>query len=194
MVSYRDVFRRLKVEMNGAVSQSMREGGVNYGMNYGVSLTTIKSIAKEYFPNHALAADLWRQEVRELKLAAIFIEDPASVTAQQMQSWGNDFSTNEIAQVSAMNLWWQCQCALAVCKEWFAGDCTLRHLAACHTIGRMAANLTINDAKYFINSKANAYILREIYRHHPTLQPDIRQISTNIVDLEWQLDEIDYEK
>ena len=76
MTTYIDVFVRLTRQMNGAVSQTMRElggdQGMKYKMNYGVSLPTIKDIALEYYPNHALAEDLWRQEVREMQLAAVY--------------------------------------------------------------------------------------------------------------------------
>ena len=39
---------RLKKEMNGAVAEAMQRRGLNYPLNYGVSVPTIRSIAGEY--------------------------------------------------------------------------------------------------------------------------------------------------
>ena len=38
---------RLKKEMNGAVAEAMQRRGLNYPLNYGVSVPTIRSIARE---------------------------------------------------------------------------------------------------------------------------------------------------
>ena len=46
---------RLKKEMNGAVAEAMQRRGLNYPLNYGVSVPTIRSIAGEYGTSHSLA-------------------------------------------------------------------------------------------------------------------------------------------
>ena len=78
---------RLKKEMNGAVAEAMQRRGLNYPLNYGVSVPTIRSIAGEYGTSHSLAMLLYRQQVRELKLAAAFVDDPQQVTPDQMRLW-----------------------------------------------------------------------------------------------------------
>ena len=40
------LLRRLKVEMNGAVVDAMRSRGLDYPLSYGVSVPTIREIAK----------------------------------------------------------------------------------------------------------------------------------------------------
>ena len=62
---------KMRKQMNGAVADSMFYYGNDYGLNYGVSLPTIRSIAKEEAQNHDFALYLLRQQVRELKLAAL---------------------------------------------------------------------------------------------------------------------------
>ena len=51
---------RLKKEMNGAVAEAMQRRGLNYPLNYGVSVPTIRSIAGEYGTSHSLAMLLYR--------------------------------------------------------------------------------------------------------------------------------------
>lgn len=190
MASYLDVFRRLRVEMNGAVSQSMRENGLQYGANYGVSLPTIKSVAADYYPDHDLAAQLWRQEIRELQLAAIYIEDPAEITAQQMEAWSADFHTTEVATVVAMELFHRAEGALSVAAQWFESGNDLQRLAACHMIGKSAKRFTSDELRPFITNKATAYALREIFKVHLDLRPEIEEIKDQVEDLVWQLEEL----
>ena len=55
------LLKRLKVEMNGAVTGAMQERGIVYPLNYGVSVPTIRGIARKYGPSHSLALLLYRQ-------------------------------------------------------------------------------------------------------------------------------------
>lgn len=92
------LLRRLKVEMNGAVVDAMRSRGLDYPLSYGVSVPTIREIAKAYAPAHAFALFLFRQQVRELKLAAAFIDDPSEVTAAQMREWADGLTNTELVE------------------------------------------------------------------------------------------------
>ena len=44
----KDIKTQLRLSMNGAVSQSMREKGLVYKLNFGVELPRIKMIAENY--------------------------------------------------------------------------------------------------------------------------------------------------
>ena len=122
------LLRRLKVEMNGAVAGAMERGGIRYGLNYGVSIPTIRDIAGEYGANHSLALLLFAQDVRELKLAALFIDDPAEVTAGQMRLWSRDFNNAEIVEQTAMRLFSKAAPAYDMASEWIMeGDGMLRY-------------------------------------------------------------------
>mgnify|MGYP001440737557 CR=1 FL=1 len=44
----KDIKTQLRLSMNGAVSQSMREKGLVYKLNFGVELPRIKMIAEGY--------------------------------------------------------------------------------------------------------------------------------------------------
>ena len=71
----------LRKEMNGAVADSMYYYGDNYGLNYGVSLPTIRSRATEFGKDHELARYLYKQQVRELRLASLHIAEIAEEMA-----------------------------------------------------------------------------------------------------------------
>ena len=67
----KDIKTQLRLSMNGAVSQSMREKGLVYKLNFGVELPRIKMIAEGYEKNHDLAQALWKEEIRECKILAV---------------------------------------------------------------------------------------------------------------------------
>ena len=64
----KEIKTQLRLSMNGAVSQSMREKGLVYKLNFGVELPRIKAIAGEYEKDHSLAQALWKEDIRECKI------------------------------------------------------------------------------------------------------------------------------
>ena len=63
----KDIKTQLRLSMNGAVSQSMREKGLVYKLNFGVEIPRIKMIAEGYEKNHDLAQALWKEDIREMQ-------------------------------------------------------------------------------------------------------------------------------
>ena len=72
-----------------------REGMARYGIKatkvFGVSVNAIQKLAKELGPSHELAAALWETGWYEARLLAAFVDEPARVTAPQMDRWVRDF-------------------------------------------------------------------------------------------------------
>lgn len=68
----KDIKTQLRLSMNGAVSQSMREKGLVYKLNFGVELPRIKGIAAGYEKDHSLAQSLWKEDIRECKYGGTF--------------------------------------------------------------------------------------------------------------------------
>ena len=77
---------RFRRERNGVVADTMQYRGKAYGLNYGVSLPTIRAVARAERPDSDFARFLYRQDVRELKLAAFWIADPVQVTKLALNS------------------------------------------------------------------------------------------------------------
>ena len=62
-----------RLYMNGPVSQSMREKGVNYKLNWGVSFSDLQRQALEYGKDRLLAVELWKESIRECRILATLI-------------------------------------------------------------------------------------------------------------------------
>lgn len=92
---------KMRKQMNGAVADTMFYYGANYGLNYGVSLPTIREIAQAQGCDHELAQYLFKQQVRELKLAALHIADPTLIDSTNASRWADGITTSELAEEAA---------------------------------------------------------------------------------------------
>lgn len=120
----------LRREMNGAVVDSMRDKGIEYPLSYGVSIPTIRALARPLAPDDELARLLYRQEVRELKLAALSIASPESVTAGELPFWAAGIVTVEMAENAAAVLICRSAAARDAAREWLRSDDPLLRYAA----------------------------------------------------------------
>ena len=114
------LLRELRRERNGAVADSMRYYGTPYGLNYGVSLPTLRRIARAEAPDHGFARYLYRQDVRELRLAALHIACPACFTPEEFPAWAAGIVNSEIAEEAAFALLSRAEAFPALFSAWIA--------------------------------------------------------------------------
>lgn len=98
------LLREMRRERNGAVADAMRYYGAAYGLNYGVSLPTLRKIARAEPPDHDFARYLYLQDVRELRLAALHIAQPERFTAAEFPAWAAGIVNSEVAEEAAFAL------------------------------------------------------------------------------------------
>ena len=94
----------MRRERNGAVADAMCPVGTPYGLNYGVSLPTLRMLARAEAPDYEFAKYLALQDVRELRLAAYHIAEPARLTEAEYPFWGERLLNSELAEEGAFAL------------------------------------------------------------------------------------------
>lgn len=134
----------LRREMNGAVVDSMREKGIEYALSYGVSIPTVRALARQYAPDDELARLLYQQQVRELQLAALSIAVPENVTIDELPFWAKAVTTVEMAENVATVLIARTKITKEAVGEWLAADNALLRYAAM-LVGGRCNDLNIND-------------------------------------------------
>lgn len=95
---------RIRKQMNGAVSETMSLDGEKYGLNYGVSIATLREIVASEPKDHEFAKYLYRQQVRELKLCACHIADAQMVDTHEFPFWSRGIANGELAEELAFAL------------------------------------------------------------------------------------------
>lgn len=95
---------RIRKQMNGAVSETMSLDGEKYGLNYGVSIATLREIVASEPKDYEFAKYLYRQQVRELKLCACHIADAQMVDTHEFPFWSRGIANGELAEELAFAL------------------------------------------------------------------------------------------
>ena len=93
-----EILGRLRKQMNGEVSERMAAHGVEYALNYGVAIHSLREIARDYAPDTKLARLLYSQQVRDLQIAACCIADPSDVAWADEAFWRGGVATGEMAE------------------------------------------------------------------------------------------------
>lgn len=114
----RDIRKRCRMAMNGVASASMRGYGLNYKLNFGVSIQKIKEISTRYEADRDLAETLWMDGTRELKILATLLYPIAQYTIETANRWVVQVPNQEIREQVCVNLFQVTDFADGVSLEW----------------------------------------------------------------------------
>lgn len=84
----------------------------------GVPMSRIQALGKQLGESHALAAALWATGVYEARTLACSVEDPAQVSAAQMERWCRDFDNWALCDTACFRLFDRTPHAAAKIAEW----------------------------------------------------------------------------
>ena len=132
----------MRKQMNGAVADTMRYYGEKYGLNYGVSLPTLRQIANQEQPDHSLAQYLYKQQVRELRLAALHIAQPEEITSSEADFWAEGVINSEVAEEMAFAMLSKAAEAKAIIDKWSDSDDELLIYTALMAASRHTENIS----------------------------------------------------
>lgn len=144
---------QLRLSMNGVVSQSMREKGMNYKVNFGVEIPRLKSIASQYDQNHELAQALWKENIRESKILAGMLQPIDSFLPEIADIWVENIQYLEIAELTCMNLFQYLPYAPAKSFEWIANE--REYIQTCGFL--LVARLLSKDAEMSERAEAEFF-------------------------------------
>ena len=117
-MDYDELIARLKSLENPANVAGMARFGISSKNTLGISVVTLRKIAREVGKDHALAQKLWSSGIHEARLLACFIADPKKVTPALMNRWVKDFDSWDVCDQCCMNLFDKTPYAYEKVKEW----------------------------------------------------------------------------
>lgn len=118
----KDIKAQFRLYMNGVVSQSMREKGLDYKLNFGIELPRIKEIASKFEKNHDVAQALWKENIRECKIMAGLLQPVETFYPEIADIWVEDMRYPEIAEITTMTLFQYLPYASQKTFEWMAHE------------------------------------------------------------------------
>ncbi len=98
----------------------MARFGIRPAVALGVPKPALRKLARDLGQDHDLAQELWGSGVHEARVLASMIDDPAKVTADQMDTWAKDFDNWDICDQCCLNLFWKTAFAYEKAEEWSA--------------------------------------------------------------------------
>ncbi|MEE1120754.1 MAG: DNA alkylation repair protein [Prevotella sp.] len=100
----KEIRQRFRSRMDGVVSQNMRDRGVVYHINWGISLKHLRELSEEFTPDYHVALELWKDNVRESKIMALMLMPVDEFAPDIAEIWIDTMPTQEIAEMAAMLL------------------------------------------------------------------------------------------
>ncbi|MBI4311316.1 MAG: DNA alkylation repair protein [Chloroflexi bacterium] len=119
-LSFDQVMARLHALANPANVEGMARFGISSKDTLGISVNTLRELAKEIGKDHALALQLWDSGIHEARILATIIDDPRQVTEAQMEQWASQFDSWDICDGACYGLFDKTPYAWKKAKEWSA--------------------------------------------------------------------------
>ncbi len=133
----KQIKQSFRLLMNGEANRSMREKGLNYHLNWGVSLVDLRQMAKEYGKDYELAIELWKENIRECKILATMIMPAERILPEIVDIWVEQTQEVEIAEQAAFNLYQHLDFAPEIAFRWISSNDTIRQISGYHILSRL---------------------------------------------------------
>lgn len=133
----REIKRSFRLVMNGPASQSMREKGSGYKLNWGVPFVQLKAMARDLGKDRDLAIALWKEDVRECKILATLVMPANEMPQEVADIWMEQTHNQELAEMQAFNLYQYVDYAPEIAYRWIAADSDVCQICGYDILGRL---------------------------------------------------------
>ena len=195
-----EVIARLKALGNPVNVAGMARFGINSENTLGISVATLRGIAKEIGKDHQLALDLWDSGIHEARILAVLIDNPKLVTEEQLEVWVRDFDSWDVCDLCCMHLFRKTGLAHQKATQW----CTHQETFVKRAGFVMMATLAVHDKKAadevfaaylkliqaaatdernFVKKAVN-WALRQIGKRNRTLNQEALKVANAIVNMD----------
>jgi 3-methyladenine DNA glycosylase AlkD len=178
--------KKIRLSMNGVVSDKMKKSGIVYKQNFGVDIPRLKEIALVFEKNSDLAQRLWALEIRETMILATLLQPLDNFTTEMADEWLKTINQNEMVEQCCMNLFSKLPEAVDLCLNWSQSERLWSRITA-FTLGARIWNqfngenretiikeaISQSDTEEFHQYKSVALILSRIARQNKEVADDI---------------------
>lgn len=99
-----EILRQLKSLANPDAVAGMARYGINPATAFGVSIPSLRKIAREAGKDQTLAEALWASNIHEARILASMIQPPRALSEEQMDRWVLDFNSWDLCDQCCNNL------------------------------------------------------------------------------------------
>lgn len=164
-----------RLGMNGVISTSLRNKGMDYKIIFGLSLPQLRSIAEKYPQSQEVASKLWNENIRESKLLATMLYPYNQMSIEVAKTWIDDITYTEVADIATMFLFSKLQYAEQLCLEYATSESENNIYFAL----RLFVRLLINKAT--ISSETTQYINKIAQEFASSNNTTIAMVANDII-------------
>lgn len=150
----RGIKQQLRTMMNGPVSQSMREKGLTYKLNFGVELPRLRELADGLPHTYELAAALWKEDIRESRLLAAMLMPTEAFAEDLADLWVEQMRFTEEAECTVLHLFSRLPYASVLAFRWVSAEQGMFRLCGWLLFSRLfmqGARLAPRDENEFLD-------------------------------------------
>lgn len=145
----KEIKQSFRLYMNGVTAKSLRDKGLNYHLNWGVSLQHLQEMAAEIKAEghtpaefHELSILLWKENIRECKILATMLMPADNFPADLAMLWVEQTPTQEVAELAAMHLYQHLPYAKDMALQLIAQPYEMAQLQGYCILARLFSNNT----------------------------------------------------
>ena len=200
ILTYDEIIKRLKENADPSSISGMAKVGITPDKAFGVKIPILRVIAKEAGRNSELAKELWSNNTRETRILACMIENPKTITEEQMDQWAEEFDYWEICDQCIMNLFDRTEFTVKKIYEWTEREEEYVKRAGFALIARLAwsdkskSNEEIleylpliireaNDERNMVKKAVN-WALRQIGKRNLALNKEAIKVAKEIMEMD----------
>jgi 3-methyladenine DNA glycosylase AlkD len=117
-MEYEKILKQFEKQRDPDAVAGMARYGIKHENAYGISIPTLRRMAREIGRDRRLAQQLWKSRIHEGRILAGMIDDPAKVTERQLERWVLDFDSWDLCDQCCSNLFRKTPFAWKKAVEW----------------------------------------------------------------------------
>jgi len=117
-----EVLERLRSLADPEAKAGMARFGIETRQALGISIPTLRALAREIGRDHDLAEELWASGVHEARVLAALVDEPKLVTEEQMERWAAQIDSWDVCDGVCSTLFDRTPFAYGKAAEWSGRD------------------------------------------------------------------------
>ncbi|MCJ7608960.1 DNA alkylation repair protein [Candidatus Bathyarchaeota archaeon] len=118
MGTVEEVLAKLRAKARPDQLEGMSRYGMTIDRRLGVSVPDMRKIAKDCGKHHCLALSLWETGIPEARMVAAMVDEPESLSEEQMEDWVKGFNSWDVCDQVCMNLFEKTPLVWRKISEW----------------------------------------------------------------------------
>jgi 3-methyladenine DNA glycosylase AlkD len=143
-----EALRQLRAEARPAAVAGMARFGMSARGRLGVSIPTLRRLAKAWGHDAGLAAVLWASGVQEARIAATMVADPGTISRRTLQAWVRDLDSWDVCDQFCLNLVARSPHAWPLAERWATARAEFTKRAAFATLAVLAVHDASPDRRF----------------------------------------------